>query len=260
MPEKISLITGASSGIGWELAWIFASKGHNLLLVARSGEKLQLLAKEIKEKYQVSVYVLSADLSKEKSVKEVFSYCQANKLEVDNLVNNAGFGDFNLFADSSLNRNLGMIKLNISALVELTHLFLPAMIKNKQGRILNIASAAAFQPGPLMSVYYASKAFVLHFGEAIANELDKTGVTCTTICPGPTKSNFKATANLKNSRLMKKRNLPSAKSVAEFSYQSMIKAKVVAIPGLKYNFLAALVRFLPRKTVTKLVRKAQEVF
>lgn len=260
MFKKVTIITGASSGIGLELAWILARNNNHLLLIARSKEKLQKLSQDITEKYQVSVDYLIKDLSRADSAQEVFNYCQENNLQVDILINNAGFGDFNLFINGDIKKQLAMINLNIYTLVYLSHLFLPNMIKQGHGKIMNIASTAAFQPGPLMSVYYASKAFVLHFSEAIANELKPNNITVTTICPGPTASNFKQTANLDNSRLMKKRKLPSAKMVAEFAYKAMMKGRVVAIYGFKNYLLTKLVNIMPRSIVVKIVRKLQEEF
>lgn len=260
MDKKISIVTGASSGIGKELSFVLARHQKNLLLIARSEEKLKKITQEIKDKYQVSAEYLIKDLSKTEAAQEIFDYCQKQKLEVDILINNAGFGDFNLFVKGNIKKQLEIIQVNIYALVYLNHLFLLKMIAQGGGKIMNIASTAAFQPGPLMSVYYASKAFVLHFSEAIANELKPYNITVTAICPGPTASNFKQTANLGNSRLMKKRKLPSAKMVAEFAYKAMIKGRVVAIYGFRNYILTKLVNIIPRSIVVKIVRKLQEEF
>ncbi|MBN2884378.1 SDR family oxidoreductase [Patescibacteria group bacterium] len=260
MSKKITLITGASSGIGLELAWVCARNNHDLLLIARHEDKLQELTKAIKEKYSVSVDYLPYDLSEIKSAQEIYNHCQAKDLFIDVLINNAGFGDWRKFIDSDIKRQLDMINVNISTLVYLSHLFIKDMKNNGGGKIMNIASAAAFQPGPLMSVYYATKAFVLHFSEAIANELKENNITVTAICPGPTASNFKKNANIGNSRLMKKRNLPSSKNVAEFSYRAMKKGKVVAIHGLINIIMTKLVNIIPRSIVVKMVRKIQEEF
>jgi len=260
MHQVTTLITGASSGIGLELALIAASHNNNLLLIARHEDKLNELAQTIRAKHKITVDYLVKDLSKPESTQEIFQYCQEKKLFINILINNAGFGDFREFTNSDRQRQLDMINVNISALVSLTHFFIKDMIDNGGGKVLNIASAAAFQPGPLMSVYYASKAFVLHFSEAIANELKDKKVSVTAVCPGPTASNFKHNANLHNSRLMKKRNLPSAKSVAEFSYKSMLKGKVVAIPGFNNWLLSKLVNIIPRPIVVRMVRKIQEEF
>ncbi|MFA5131451.1 MAG: SDR family oxidoreductase [Patescibacteria group bacterium] len=260
MAKAITLITGASSGIGRELSFVFAEHKQDLLLVARSGAELSKLAEELALKHGITALYLAGDLREMKSVEAVKAYCVAHDLFVENLVNNAGFGDFGPFADSKIERQLGMINLNISALVYLTHLFLPAMIEKGKGRILNVASTAAFQPGPLMSVYYATKAFVLHFSEAIANELKTKNISVTALCPGPTASNFKAVANLDGSRLMKNRKLPTARSVAEDGYRALMAGKIVAISGWKNAFMAFLVRFFPRRLVLKIVRKFQENF
>lgn len=260
MLKKITIITGASSGIGLELAWVCARNKHNLLLIARQEDKLLKLAEAIKEKYPVSIDCLLCDLSKPESAQVIYNYCQEKKLFVDFLINNAGFGDFRKFIDGDIKKQLDMISVNISTLVSLSHLFLKDMINNGGGKIMNLASTAAFQPGPLMSVYYASKAFVLHFSEAIANELKKNNITVTAICPGPTASNFKHTANLGNSRLMKKRGLPSSREVAEFAYKSMERGRVVAVHGLVNLLLTKLVNIIPRSIVVKMVRKMQEVF
>lgn len=260
MTQKITLITGASGGIGLELAIVFAAHGHDLLLVSRNEIELEKITAELTKKYQVSIKYLAKDLSQEQSILEVYDYCRENQLTVVNLVNNAGFGDFNLFSDSQIEKQLKMIDLNIRAVVHLTHIFLPEMIKNRSGKILNVASTAAFQPGPLMSVYYASKAFVLHFSEAIASELSSKNITVTALCPGPTKSNFKLNANLGNGRLMRPRKLPQAKNVAEYGYKALMAGKPVAIYGLKNYLLTYLVRLLPRAVVVKMVKKLQEMW
>ncbi len=260
MSIKITLITGASSGIGRELAIVFASKGNNLLLVSRSEDELKKLAEELSQKYNIQAKYLAKDLSLASSPKEVYEYCLTSNLEVNNLINNAGFGDFGLFNEVKLSRQIEMINLNISALVALTHLFIPNMIANREGRILNVASTAAFQPGPLMSVYFATKAFVLSFSEAITNELKPYNISVTALCPGPTASNFKAAANLENSRMMKARKLPTSAEVAEFGYQALMAGKMVAIHGRRNRLLASLIRFIPRKLILKSVRKLQENF
>jgi uncharacterized protein len=178
-----ALITGASSGIGLELAKVFAANKINLVLVARSESKLNELANEVKQQ-GVTVNVLAKDLSSYNTAKEIFDWCGQQNIQIDYLVNNAGVGDFGFFHESEWKKQEQIINLNITALTYLTHLFLPDMVKRKNGKVLNVASTAAFQPGPTMSVYYATKAFVLHFSEAIANELEKTGVTVTALCPG----------------------------------------------------------------------------
>ncbi len=256
--NKTALITGASLGIGMELAHVFAAKKENLVLVARSVSKLNEMAKEIAIKYGVKVDVIALDLSENESAKKVFAYCEQHNLKVDYLVNNAGFGDFGFFAQSNWDKQLQMINLNITTLTHLTHLFLPSMIKNKYGRIMNVASTAAFQPGPTMSVYYATKAFVLHFSEAIANELEGSGVTVTALCPGATQSGFQLAAAMEESKLVKGKKLPTSAEVAEYGYKAMMKGEKVAIHGFLNALMANSIRFTPRSLVLKMVRMMQD--
>lgn len=256
--NKTALITGASSGIGFELAKEFAANKNNLLLVARNGAKLKEMAEDLSNKYGVMVNTLALDLSELNSAQMVFEHCQKNSLQIDYLVNNAGFGDFGFFAQSNWDKQLQMINLNITTLTHLTHLFLPAMIRNKYGKIMNVASTAAFQPGPTMSVYYATKAFVLHFSEAIANELEGTGVTVTALCPGPTESGFQSAAALEESKLVKGKKLPSAAAVAQYGYNAMRSGQKVAIHGMMNYLMANALRFVPRSWVLKMVRMIQD--
>jgi len=252
--SKTALITGASGGLGKEFARIHASKGGNLVLVARSKEKLEELKFELEKQYGISVYVIVKDLSDQYAPKVVYDELKTQKIQVDYLINNAGFGDFGLFAETNWEKQLEMINLNVICLTYLTRLFLPDMIKNGDGKILNIASTAAFQPGPTMSVYFATKAFVLSFSEAIANELKGTGVTVTALCPGATETGFKAASSLDNSNLFKGNQIATSKEVAEFGYQNMMKGKTVAIHGIVNNLMAQSVRFAPRNIVTAIAR------
>jgi short-subunit dehydrogenase len=258
MKKKTALITGASSGIGLEFAKIMAQDGVNLVMVARSETKLAELAAYIRNSYGIQVDILVKDLSRPEAPAEVFQYTKSKGLEVDYLVNNAGFGDFGFFWETDWDKSVQMIQLNMTALTSLCHLYLPEMVKRKSGRILNVASTAAFQPGPTMAVYYATKAYVLHFSEAIANELEGTGVTVTTLCPGPTESNFQQAAAMEESKMVKGKKMPSANEVANFGYQSMLKGQVVAIHGVKNYLMANSVRFSPRSLVVKLVRSMQD--
>ncbi len=205
-----ALITGASNGIGLELARIHASKGDNLVLVARNITRLNQLKLELENKFKISVLVIEKDLSKTNSANEVFNETSEKRIQIDYLINNAGFGDFGMFADSDLDKQLQMINLNIIALTSLTRLYLPEMTKRRSGKIMNVASTAAFQPGPTMAVYYATKAYVLHFSEAIANELKGSGVTVTVLCPGATESGFQAAADMQESKLVKGKKLPTS--------------------------------------------------
>ncbi len=249
------LITGASGGIGYELAKVFAKEGFNLVLVARSTDKLNELKNKL-QGFPVQVTIITKDLSLQSSPEELFKEIYEQKIEIDILVNNAGFGLFGEFKDTNWNKESQMINLNIYALTALTKLFLQPMLQRKRGKVLNIASTAAFQPGPLMSVYFASKAYVLHFSEAIAKELENTGITVTTLCPGATESGFQNAASMGKSKLFK-RKLPSSEEVALFGYKALMRGERVAIHGLLNNLLAFGTRFLPRQLVTNMVLMMQ---
>jgi uncharacterized protein len=254
---KTALITGASSGIGYELAKLFARDRYHLVLVARSEAKLRQIADEIAVQSGITVKTMAKDLSLANAPTEIFSELQQEGIKVDFLVNNAGFGTYGFFAETDLNAELQMMQLNMVALTHLTKLFLKDAIAQRQGKILNIASTAAFQPGPLMAIYYATKAYVLYFSEAIANELQGTGVSVTVVCPGPTESSFQATAKMENSKLVRGGNMMDAKTVAEIAYRGLMSGKTLVIPGLKNKLLAQSARFLPRIWVTKIVRNMQ---
>jgi uncharacterized protein len=251
--RKTALITGASNGLGVEFAKIHAAKGDNLVLVARSKDKMNLLKAEIEKRHDVSVYVIGRDLSETGAPKTIYNELKTQKIHVDYLINNAGFGDFGLYEKSNWEKQLQMINLNITAVAYFTRLFLPDMIKNNYGKILNIASTASFQPGPTMSVYFATKAFVLSFSEAIANEVKGTGVTVTALCPGATATGFKTAASLDNSNLFKG-EIATSKSVAEYGYKAMMKGKTVVIHGLMNKIMAFSVRFAPRNVVTAIAK------
>jgi len=256
--HQTALITGASGGLGLELAGLFAKGGHNLILVARSGDKLKALAKELSSRHGVLVEVLSSDLSKIGAGQALVDDLDLRGLTVDVLVNNAGFADFGKFVEAPLEKELNMVDLNIRTLTELTGLLLPGMVARGRGRVLNIASTAAFQPGPLMAVYYASKAYVLFFSEAIANELEGTGVTVTAFCPGAFESGFQARAEMEDSKLIKGKKLPSSSEMAQIGYAALMKGQAVSIGGRGNYLQAQSVRFLPRAVVTRLVRNISE--
>jgi len=246
-----ALITGASGGIGLELARIFAEQGFALVLVARNRERLEEIAVELKP---TPVQVLAKDLALVGAAEGIYREIP----KVDVLVNNAGYGVYGPFVKTPLDDELGMLQLNMTALVVLTKLYLPAMVAAKNGKILNVASTAAFQPGPLMALYYATKAFVLSFSEAIGNELEGTGVTVTALCPGPTATGFQARTKLEKSRLIKRMKVMDARTVAEAGYRGLMAGKPVVIPGLMNKLLAQSVRFSPRVLVTKIARMMQE--
>lgn len=251
--RETALITGASMGIGRELAKIFASDGRDLVLVARSEDKLQSLASELENEHGIVARVVPADLTDPESPARIFAALQREGVEVDYLVNNAGFGANGPFAELSLESQMNMLQVNIDALVALTHLALQGMLARHGGRILNIASTAGFQAGPDMAVYYASKSFVLLFSEAIAEEVKDAGVTVTAHCPGATETSFAGTAGNDTSILFKLGAAPADK-VARHAYRSMMKGKVVAIEGLMNWLTAFSVRFSPRFLVRKIAR------
>lgn len=254
--SKTALITGASSGIGEELAKLFAQDKYDLVLVARDEVKLNSLAEELKNKYQVKTKVLAFDLTKDDSPQLIFAQLQKENIDIDVLVNNAGFGLKGQFKKTNLTTELDMIKLNISSLVELTKLFLEKMLVRKSGKILQVASTAAFQPGPNMAVYYATKAFVLSFSEAVAEEVKNTGVTITTLCPGPTKTKFEENANMEFSKTLR---IMDAQDVAKIAYKALQKNKSsVVITGFRNKVIAFLVRFLPRKMITRIIANVQK--
>jgi hypothetical protein len=253
-----ALITGASSGIGYELAKVFAKNKVNVVLVARSEKKLQEIAQELEKTYGVSAKVLAKDVSKLSQVQEIYDWVKEQGIRVEYLVNNAGFGDFGFFTETQWEKELEMINLNMTSLTALTKLFVKDMVSSKSGKVMNVASTASFQPGPLMAVYYATKSYVLSFSEAISNELSGTGVTVTALCPGPTESGFQAAADMKDSKLVKGKKLPTSKDVAEFGYKAMMSGKVVAVHGMMNKIMAQSVRYTPRAVVRSLVRAMSE--
>jgi uncharacterized protein len=253
-----ALITGASNGIGLELAKIHASKGDNLVLVARNKVKLDELKATLENQYKVQAYTIGKDLSAPNAAQDVYDETNNQRIQIDYLINNAGFGDFGMFVETDWNKELQMINLNITTLTHFTKLYLQDMVKRRSGKIMNVASTAAFQSGPTMAVYYATKAYVLSFSEAIDNEVSEYGVTVTTLCPGATESGFQAAADMGESKLVRGKKLPTAKEVAEYGYASMMKGKTVAIHGMMNYIMANSVRFLPRSLVVKLTRYMQD--
>ena len=252
--KTTALITGASSGIGLDLAHLFAQGGHDVVLVARSGERLRELAQELEAKHRVSARVIVADLAQPDAPREVFAAAG----EIDILVNNAGFGLGGKFAETPLRTELEMIQLNVSAVTHLTKLFLPQMLQRGRGRILNVASTASFQPGPLMAVYYATKAYVLSFSEAIGEELRETGVTVSALCPGPTATAFQQTAKLGSEPLLKLMKPVSSMDVARAGYRGLMRGQRLIVPGVKNKLGVQALRVTPRKVATRVVRALQE--
>ena len=256
--REVALITGASSGIGLELARLFATDRKDLVLVARNREKLTQIAGELQGKHKVSVNVLAADLADPDAPSSIARALAGIGISVDTLVNNAGIGVYGRFAETDLAKELELIQINAIAVTALTKMFLPAMVRRGRGRILNVSSTAAFQPGPLMSVYYATKAYVLSFSEALSNETRGTGVTVTALCPGPTITDFQRRAGVDDTRLFHSPLVMDARRVARAGYEGMKKGKSLVIPGLINRLLVQGVRLMPRKAVTQAARRIQE--
>jgi len=258
MSAETVLVTGASSGIGLELARRFAADGCRLVLVARKGNVLETLASQLRTSHKIQAQVITADLAQPEAPTRLLAHLQSSGLKVDVLVNNAGFGAQGKFADLPLGRQLEMLQVNITSLTHLTGLLLPGMIERRRGGILNVASTAAFQPGPGMAVYYATKSYVLSFSEALAEELAGTGITVTAVCPGPTATNFGAAANMHTLGLVKRVSM-TAEAVARQGHDAYRRGKVVAITGFRNSLLAFLVRLFPRAAVRKIARRLNNV-
>lgn len=248
------LITGASSGIGLELAKCFAADGSRLILVARNTVALEKLADELRARSKIEAIVLTADLSKPDTPKRIFDELAVRNIIVDVLVNNAGFGAIGAFDELPSERQLEMVQVNVSALTELTRLFLPGMIQRHRGGILNVASVAGFVSGPGMAVYYATKAFVLSFTEAIAAETRKTGVKVSVLCPGPTPTNFGTVAGSKDVPLVRVRGTPADK-VARDGHWAFRNKKTICISGIQNTFLVFLIRLMPRALLRRIILK-----
>jgi len=251
------LITGASSGIGHELALLFARDGFDCVITARRVDRLEALAEQVRREHRVRVSVIAADLADPGSPERIFAAIQAAGMEIDVLVNNAGFPTYGHFSELDSRAELDELQVNVVALTHLTKLFLPGMVERRDGRILNLASTAAFEPGPLMAVYYASKAYVLSFSQALGNELAGTGVSITALCPGITRTGFQEAGAMGDSRLVQGR-MADAASVALVGYRGVMARKSVVIPGFANKLVPLAVRLAPRSVVTRMVRRAQE--
>lgn len=252
-----ALVTGASSGIGLELAHLLAARGYSLVLVARSRAALEKIAATVEKNHSVKAVVISLDLGAADAAQKLFEAAKSYDVEI--LINNAGFGALGPFVEMSHENAMSMIQVNVTTLTELSRLFLPLMVGKKRGRILNVASTAAFQPGPLMAVYYATKAYVLSFSEAIAEELRGTGVTVTALCPGPTTSGFQSRAKMESVRMVKTKSLlMDSKTVAEQGLKAMFEGRRLIITGFLNRAIASSVKFTPRTWVTRVIRRIQE--
>lgn len=251
--RNTALVTGASSGIGKELARLLAQDQHDLVLVATNGNKLEELAKELRQKWNARVTVIAKDLSTPTAAREVFSELQNRNIRVSVLINNAGFNVYGPFVETDLESELRMIHVNLLALTSLTKLFVHPMVEQGFGRILNVASTGSFSPAPLDSVYCATKAYVLSFSEAIAEELKGTGVTVTALCPGPTATEFAERAQMTGTKIFNGR-LMSAKDVASVGLNALMRKKTIVVTGLANRAMVFSIRFSPRSLVTKIAK------
>lgn len=254
--QKSSIVTGGASGLGLEFAKILLSDGYQVIVIDKDHISLSEFLKEVGEQYKNSITLMTKDLSEKGVAKEIHEALKDRKIDV--LINNAGFGLFGKFQETDWEREESMINLHIMNTTHLTKLFLKDMLKRDSGEILNIASLAGFQPGPLMSIYYASKAYVLHFTEAIANEIKETGVSISVLCPGQTRTNFQRTVSASSSKNKIGFNVACPVAVAKYGYKALQKGVVVIIPGRFNKFLANLNRVLRRSTSTSIVRRIQE--
>ena len=249
--HKTALITGASSGIGHELTKLFAKNNYNLVLVANDKGRLEKLATELSQEFNISILAIPKDLTIETSPREIYDELTKKSIKIDILVNNAGFSVYGLFASTDLQRELQMIQLNIISLTALTKLFLPEMIAKASGKILNVGSTGSFAPGPLNAVYCATKAYVLSFSEALAEELKGTGITITTLCPGATKTEFAQRAKIEDIKLFKG-NTMDPKKVAEIGYSALMREKTMVVAGCANKLTIFSLRFIPRSVTAKI--------
>jgi hypothetical protein len=257
--KKTALITGASTGIGKELATIHAERGGDLVILARSKEKLDTLKTELEGKYSIDVMVIAKDLSQPEAPREIYDEVKKAGIVIDFLINNAGFGGRGKFHERAWEQDLTMINLNIVALTALTRFFLPDFITRNEGRILNVSSTASFMPGPLQAVYYATKAYVTFFSNAIAEELYDTNITVTNLMPGATETEFAKVSGMDKTTLFDK--TASAYSVAKDGYNGMLAGKLDVVSGLTFSqkIMMGIIPVMPKKMLLKTVRQMQEV-
>ena len=251
----LAVVTGATGGLGVQLCRTLAKNGYDLVITGRSEGRLRMLSNELKALQSIEVGILAGDLSDPKVRKKLFDMTPGVP---DILINNAGFGDYGPFSESEWEKQERMLEVNVLALSHLTHLYLPEMIGRGSGKILNVASVASFQPGPLMSVYYASKAYVLSFSEALSVELRGTGITVTALCPGPVNTGFAKAANAETINVFKESSGADAELVADYAYRAMMKGKAVAIYGKKFMILIFFERLMPRSTVRRMLYRIQK--
>jgi len=255
--SRTALITGASNGIGYELSKLFAADGYQLVLVARSAQKMEELAQELRREHKINVTVLAKDLSLPGAAQEIFQALSAQKIEIDVLVNNAGFGINEQFARTSSQDVQQMLQLNVVSLTTLTHLFLPMMKQRGAGRILNVGSTGSFSPVASMAVYGATKAYVLSFSEALSEELRGTGISVTALCPGVTSTGFQSRAGMGETMLHRLSQM-TAKEVAQIGYRAMQREKAVVVPGFINRLIVESIRLTPRAIVRRVTHRMME--
>ncbi|MGC8545185.1 MAG: SDR family NAD(P)-dependent oxidoreductase [Athalassotoga sp.] len=254
--KDVVLITGASSGIGKELAQLFAKEGRDLVLVSRNESELRKISKDLSDKFGISAFIIPKDLSMPSAPDEIFDELKKMELNVDVLVNDAGFGSYGAFIKTDLKTSLDMIQVNVTALTHLTWLLVSPMIKNGKGKVLNVASLAAFPPGPYMNVYYSTKAYVLSFSVALNEELKGTGVSVTALCPGPTDTNFQKRIGLTSAETFSIKSM-SVQKVAFMGYKGLKKGKLIVLPGFVNKITAFALRFIPKSTAAHFVAIGQ---
>ena len=255
---KIALITGASSGFGLEFAKLFAQDGYDLIITARPDSELEPIARELATTYQIKVYTHLIDLSETHSAQKLYRWVEEQSLKISFLINNAGIGVYGRFADNSLEREHELLELNVVSLAELCHQFIPQMVAGGGGRILNVASIAAFQPGAYYATYFASKAFVLLFSEALALEYAKENITVTALCPGVSRTNFFKRAGMPESSRLLQSQLKNAGFVAKAGYRGLMKGSRMVTPGLRNKLVSKSYRFLPRSVIARITKKMVE--
>ncbi|TCI49512.1 SDR family oxidoreductase [Exiguobacterium sp. SH5S13] len=256
--KKAVLITGVSGGIGKELADRFARDGHEMVLVSRNEAKLLELAKDYRINHGVGVTVIAKDIASPGVPEAIYKELQEKGIHVDYLVNNAGFGLYGTFLETDMNQEVNMIDVNIKALTVMTKLFLPGMVERNQGGIMNVSSMVGFFPGPLMSVYHATKSYVLSFSEALENEVSGTNVTVTALCPGLTSTGFVDRSGMQASKLFQTGTIMEAGRVADIGYRGFMNGKTLIIPGRRNRLVAFLPRLLSRKRITRMMRTMQD--
>lgn len=254
--NQTAIITGGASGLGYSFAELLAKKNYSLILIDINEKKLYKIKNNFIQRFNTDIRIIIQDLSITEAATELYKAINCQKIDI--LINNVGFGVKGKFIDTDWRKENQMIQLHILLLTQLTKLVLKDMVKNKSGKILNISSMAAFQPGPLMAVYYATKAYILSFSEAIAREVKTAGVTVTALCPGPTKTNFQKTVGSEQSILVKRNWLSSPEKVVQYGYKAMMQGKTIAIPVFFDRILLTAQRFLSRKIVTTIMYQLQK--